>query len=322
MREKLIQYVNGLFASAGSSAQVRELHDEILQNTLDRFDDECAKGMDGESAYRRAVAGIGDVETILNACSPVRARSSRMYRTVGIMLYVFCVFPVMIGELFGNLGNAIGVFLMFAMAGTATALMVLSGAPHSRSRRLRAAGIGLYVLCPGMPELLETTVGGHVGDVLGTLSLLLVAAAATLLVVLPAGGGRRTAAAPAPQEASPSGKRVPRRAWRTWRPLYWIAAAVIFCALCSFGFWYYAWLVFIVAGAVGDIITGIVLLTRHGFGGRKLADGLLWLVIAGVYAVLTHQTGAWMVTWLLFPIGAALSGVIGGIAQLVKGEAQ
>ena len=40
MREQLIQYVNLLFAGATGSDEIRE---EILQNTLDRYDDLIAQ---------------------------------------------------------------------------------------------------------------------------------------------------------------------------------------------------------------------------------------------------------------------------------------
>ena len=41
MREQLIQYVNLLFAGAQNSEDTRQ---EILQNTLDRYDDLIAEG--------------------------------------------------------------------------------------------------------------------------------------------------------------------------------------------------------------------------------------------------------------------------------------
>ena len=41
MREQLIQYVNALFAGERDKEDVK---DEILQNTLDRYDDLVAQG--------------------------------------------------------------------------------------------------------------------------------------------------------------------------------------------------------------------------------------------------------------------------------------
>jgi len=63
MREQLIQYVNLLFAGAPDSDDIKQ---EILQNTLDRYDDLVSQGKAPEAAYRLAISGIGDINEILN----------------------------------------------------------------------------------------------------------------------------------------------------------------------------------------------------------------------------------------------------------------
>ena len=62
MKEKLIQYVNLLFAGTDNSDEIR---DEILQNTLDRYEDLLEQGKSPEAAYRLAITGIGDINEIL-----------------------------------------------------------------------------------------------------------------------------------------------------------------------------------------------------------------------------------------------------------------
>ena len=62
MREQLTQYVNLLFAGAQDTDEIRA---EILQNTLDRYDDLIAQGKSPEAAYRLAIGGIGDINEIL-----------------------------------------------------------------------------------------------------------------------------------------------------------------------------------------------------------------------------------------------------------------
>ena len=54
MREQLIQYVQLLFAGAADCDDTRQ---EILQNTLDRYDDLVAAGKTPEAAYRLARPG-------------------------------------------------------------------------------------------------------------------------------------------------------------------------------------------------------------------------------------------------------------------------
>ena len=62
MREQLIQYVQLLFAGVEDCDDIRQ---EILQNTLDRYDDLIAAGKTPEAAYRLAIMGIGDINEIL-----------------------------------------------------------------------------------------------------------------------------------------------------------------------------------------------------------------------------------------------------------------
>lgn len=83
MREQLIQYVQLLFAGAADCDDTRQ---EILQNTLDRYDDLIAAGKTPEAAYRLAIMGIGDITTKFWAEPPVPLpcpprRSSRRSRT-------------------------------------------------------------------------------------------------------------------------------------------------------------------------------------------------------------------------------------------------
>ena len=78
MREQLIQYVQLLFAGAADCDDTRQ---EILQNTLDRYDDLIAAGKTPEAAYRLAIMGIGDINEILGRAPCPPRRSSRRSRT-------------------------------------------------------------------------------------------------------------------------------------------------------------------------------------------------------------------------------------------------
>lgn len=64
MKEQLIQYVNLLFAGSTGTEDIKQ---EILQNTLDRYDDLLAQGLSPEAAYRQAIEGVGDVGAIIDA---------------------------------------------------------------------------------------------------------------------------------------------------------------------------------------------------------------------------------------------------------------
>ena len=138
MREQLIQYVELLFAGAPGSEDIKQ---EILQNTLDRFDDLISQGKQPEAAYRLAISGIGDINEIL-ANEPQSATAAprpvpktiekdaaaddekKKKRAVAIALYITCVIPVIA---LGNLGNgSLGVCMMFLMIAAATVLLIIS----------------------------------------------------------------------------------------------------------------------------------------------------------------------------------------------------
>lgn len=136
MREQLIQYVNLLFAGAPDSDDIRM---EILQNTLDRYDDLIAQGKSPEAAYRLAVAGIGDISELLSQPEPspvyadpirkaiheeVEDIQSKKMRAVAIAMYILCAVPLFILSEFGY--ETMGLCLTLALIAAATALIIMS----------------------------------------------------------------------------------------------------------------------------------------------------------------------------------------------------
>ena len=101
MREKLKEYVHLLFAGTVGK---EDMEQEILQNTLDRFDDWVSRGFSEEDAYRKAVSGIGDIDALLGkAASPEREEASgyvplgkRICNAVAVFLYITCPIPLFI----------------------------------------------------------------------------------------------------------------------------------------------------------------------------------------------------------------------------------
>ena len=148
MREQLIQYVKLLFAGTPNSEDMQQ---EILQNTLDRYDDLIDQGKTPEAAYRLAISGIGDVNEILGAASPAAeeaenvdyrgrplpsARQKTM-RAVAIAMYICCAIPLFI---LGNVGDGvIGLSITCLLVAAATALIVLSSDGSSKENEKEAA---------------------------------------------------------------------------------------------------------------------------------------------------------------------------------------
>ncbi len=138
MKEKLIQYVDLLFAGARDCEDMKQ---EILQNTLDRYDDLIAEGKVPEAAYRLAIAGIGDINEILgtqNQDVPAVSYAwikketkdndtptKKLMRAIAIGLYILCPLPMFILAELGM--ETIGLCGLLAIVAVATVLIILGG---------------------------------------------------------------------------------------------------------------------------------------------------------------------------------------------------
>lgn len=134
MREQLIQYVNLLFAGAPDCEDMKQ---EILQNTLDRYDDLIAEGKVPAAAYRLAIAGIGDINEILGTTpqqAPVYTRApkpqsdgdtdkKKLMRAIAVAMYILCPTPLIVLSEFGL--EIIGLCVLLAIVAVATLLIIL-----------------------------------------------------------------------------------------------------------------------------------------------------------------------------------------------------
>jgi len=139
MREQLTQYVKRLLAGGPNCEDIRQ---EILQNTLDRYDDLIDQGKAPEAAYRLAISGIGDINEILGTDTqpsdptPFVAYPSpqpeaaeldkqRKLRAVGIALYILSAIPLIILSDMGY--DILGLSLTLIIVAAATYIMILIG---------------------------------------------------------------------------------------------------------------------------------------------------------------------------------------------------
>ena len=158
MRDQLMQYVNLLFAG---NDNVEDIKQEILQNTLDRYDDLISRGKREEEAYRQAIAGIGDINEILSGKAAPRydqpdqdstytevnqesayapmpefegtaAVVARLMRAVSIFLYIVCPIPIFIFEKLG--WDEVGVCCTLVIVAIATALLLLFKSPKAKEQ--------------------------------------------------------------------------------------------------------------------------------------------------------------------------------------------
>ena len=122
-----------LFAGTENCEDIRQ---EILQNTLDRYDDLVAQGKSPESAYRQAISGIGDISEILSGEQTFTASprtnepepeadtpTKKLLRTIAIALYILCAAPLIILSEFGM--DNLGLCCTLAVVAVATVLILL-----------------------------------------------------------------------------------------------------------------------------------------------------------------------------------------------------
>ena len=133
MRQQLIQYVELLFAGVPGSEEIKQ---EILQNTLDRYDDLVSQGKTEAAAYRLAISGIGDINEILGQPTEHTAptaqprqpepedREQRKLRAVAIAMYILCPIPLFILSEFDL--ATMGLCFTLALVATATYLLMLA----------------------------------------------------------------------------------------------------------------------------------------------------------------------------------------------------
>lgn len=132
MKDQLTQYVNLLFAGAPGAEEIKQ---EILQNTLDRYDDLIEQGKSPEAAYRLAISGIGDIDEILGVSSPAPVayaplqeksedENSRKMRAAAIGMYIACPIPLFVLSEFGL--DTLGLCLLLLLVAAATALLMMA----------------------------------------------------------------------------------------------------------------------------------------------------------------------------------------------------
>ena len=130
-----------LFAGAPNSADIKQ---EILQNSLDRYDDLISQGKSPEAAYTLAISGIGDITGLLNADAPAQPiapvppteapkRAAPLWkkclRAAAVFLYIVSAIPLFVLSEIGM--EVIGLCGTLAIAAVATALLIIAGSTSS-----------------------------------------------------------------------------------------------------------------------------------------------------------------------------------------------
>ena len=80
MHEKLMKYLDGVFAPYEDSKVVTELKEELYANLLAKLNDYKNQGHDDETAYQMAIDSIGDIQEIIESISVKTKELQQMLR--------------------------------------------------------------------------------------------------------------------------------------------------------------------------------------------------------------------------------------------------
>ncbi len=266
MREQLIQYVELLFAGVQDCEDIKQ---EILQNTLDRYDDLIAEGKVPEAAYRLAITGIGDIHEIL------------------------------------------GIKAMPSATIPPSALTPEDDTPEKK--RMRAIAVALYILCP-IPILLFGSMNSSIINGLGVCGTLIIVAIATALMILNA---KKEVDKKDDLQKSPLNKSLSGLLWA-------VGVAVYFIISFASQKWHMTWILFPILGALDKLLDVLVQYYESGKtfqkkDQRNIAGAVIWAMGLTAYFILSFATGAWYITWLIFPITGAVNGLVRAILDYKEG---
>lgn len=140
MKEQLIKYVELLFAG---NSDAEDMKQEILQNTLDKYDDYIAQGKSAEAAYRLAISGIGDISEILGGSTegvsspattapatdyrgrPVTPLWKKILRAFAVFLFIVSLIPLIV---LSEVGSAtVGFVGTIAIVAVGVLLLIIAG---------------------------------------------------------------------------------------------------------------------------------------------------------------------------------------------------
>lgn len=232
MREKLTEYLNDLFQSAPDTPKNRELREELLQNSLDKYDDLVRNGTSEAAAFNLVVGGLGDVTVLLREIHRTNAAPSAA-----------------------------------STAGASSIPNAPAADPDAEKREQKwaiclAVSVMLYIASIIPPIILSNS---RLVDTLAPALMFAMIAIATCILLygkyMFKKGGKSDTEASTSSAGTPTGKN----------PLF------------------------------------------------ASLNGLLWAIILVIYFVVSFATMSWHITWLVFPIGGALSGVLKAIFDIVGG---
>ncbi len=289
MEPKLREYIENLFVSAPQSRQSYELREEIIRNTIERYHDLLSEGKSEGEAYNLAIAGIGDINELIEALGgepieetvysdeqlAVVKNRKTIFTTIAVALYILCVTPCIFFDAIGI--ESMGVATMFLMVSTATALLVFSHMTRylpvmsdereieslKKKAYLRAAAIGMYISCP-VPAIIFDDSGF---SSISPIFVILIIAAATVMIIFSRRDRIYKRADDTMVESFKewsSTKQEMSLLYKILVAILWVTVSTIYIIITLHGIFYYSiavgsvsWIIFLVAVALQNLMKAI-----------------------------------------------------------------
>lgn len=264
MRDQLVQYVSLLFAGAENCEDTKQ---EILQNTLDRYDDLIAEGKSPEAAYRLAITGIGDVGEILGRNDTVLAAvpeaqkdtgrdtpAKKLLRAIAVGLYILCPLPLFV---LGEMGmNTFGLCGTLCFVAVATVLIILGSKKSDDGSRQKEED----------DDEPKSELGKSISGLIWAIGLAvyLIVSFLTMAwhitwVIFPILGAVNALACAMIPAENPSPVQRNRRLKKSVSNMIWaIGLALYFIISFTTMAWYITWVIFPIIGAVQGLVRAIL----------------------------------------------------------------
>ena len=264
MRDQLVQYVSLLFAGAENCEDTKQ---EILQNTLDRYDDLIAEGKSPEAAYRLAITGIGDVGEILGRNDTVLAAvpeaqkdtgrdtpAKKLLRAIAVGLYILCPLPLFV---LGEMGmNTFGLCGTLCFVAVATVLIILGSKKSDDGSRQEEED----------DDEPKSELGKSISGLIWAicLAVYLIVSFLTMAwhitwVIFPILGAVNALACAMIPAENPSPVQRNRRLKKSVSSMIWaIGLALYFIISFATMAWYITWVIFPIIGAVQGLVRAIL----------------------------------------------------------------
>jgi hypothetical protein len=135
MKEKIINHVEIIFEDAPTTKAAHELKEELLSNSLSKYDDLISGGENPEAAYKAVISGMGDVSGLIEQLNnksqmdPKLIEKSKIRSAVlvaiAIMLFILSVIPLIVAS--ENPGyETLGLAGLLLMVSIGVALLVFN----------------------------------------------------------------------------------------------------------------------------------------------------------------------------------------------------